>query len=83
MYHGVKYAVPPNVQESLEALQRLSEVLDCSMSCFATSGIKDKRAVTTQLVTVRGITADRYTACASLAVALSNSDMICDHMTVT
>ena len=43
----------------LEALQKLGEVLDVPPSMFHVSGNKDKKAITSQEVTVRGVSADR------------------------
>lgn len=43
----------------LEALQKLSEVLQISPSMFHVSGIKDKKAITSQEATVKGVSAER------------------------
>ena len=47
------------LQETLVAVQRLSEALGCQLSQFSFAGIKDRKAVTVQNVVVKGITADR------------------------
>ena len=46
-------------QETLEAIQRLSTCLDVQPSAFSYAGIKDKKAVTTQHVVVRGISPEQ------------------------
>ena len=46
-------------QEMLEAIQKLSSALDSHPSQFGFAGNKDRRAVTLQRMTVRGISADR------------------------
>ncbi len=50
----------PAVQETLDALQKLGHLVGCSPALFQVSGIKDKRAVTTQEVSVKGVSAERY-----------------------
>ena len=47
-------------QETLEAIQRLSTCLDVQPSAFSYAGIKDKKAVTTQHVVVRGISPEQW-----------------------
>ena len=45
----------------LDAIHRLVSALgDCHRSQFAHAGIKDKKAVTSQYMTARGVSADRY-----------------------
>ena len=46
-------------QESSEVVQKLSHLVKCSPSQFSMCGTKDKFAITTQQVTVKGITAKR------------------------
>ncbi|KAK2566725.1 Pseudouridylate synthase PUS7L [Acropora cervicornis] len=49
-------------KETLEAIQRLSTCLDVQPSAFSYAGIKDKKAVTTQHVVVRGISPEQMCA---------------------
>lgn len=46
-------------QETLAAIDLLSSALECQASQFSFAGVKDKKAVTTQTMTVRDVTADR------------------------
>ena len=57
-------------QENLVVLCKMSQLLDCRPSQFSVSGTKDKIAVTTQEVTIKGVTAHRSGKCLN-------------HMTVT
>ena len=47
------------VQETLEAIQRLSACLNIQPSAFSYAGIKDKKAITTQYMVVRGVTPEQ------------------------
>ena len=46
-------------QESLAAINLLSDLLNCQPSHFSVAGVKDKKAVTTQVMSVRGVDARR------------------------
>lgn len=50
-----RFTLKKRNKETLDALQMLAHLLQCSPASFQTSGIKDKRAVTTQEVTVKGV----------------------------
>ena len=47
------------VQETLEAIQRLSACLNIQPSAFSYAGIKDKKAITTQYMVVRDVTPEQ------------------------
>ena len=47
------------LQETFEALHHLSKLLDCQPSQFTVAGLKDKRAITSQQVTVKNITTEQ------------------------
>ena len=47
------------LQETLEAIERLSRALGTHPSSFSFAGIKDKKAVTLQNVVVKGITPEQ------------------------
>ena len=48
-----------SIQETLEAIQRLSACLNIQPSAFSYAGIKDKKATTTQYMVVRGVTPEQ------------------------
>ena len=48
-----------SIQETLEAIQRLSACLNIQPSAFSYAGIKDKKAITTQYMVVRGVTPEQ------------------------
>lgn len=47
-------------KESLEAIELISKAVGCHPSQFAVAGIKDRRAITTQIVSVRDVPAEKY-----------------------
>ncbi|XP_068732862.1 pseudouridylate synthase PUS7L-like isoform X3 [Montipora capricornis] len=48
--------------ETLEAIHRLSRCLDIQPSAFSYAGVKDKKAITTQHMVVRGVTPEQMCA---------------------
>ena len=60
LYHCIHSVIIFTIfQETLEAIQRLSTCLDVQPLAFSYAGIKDKKAVTTQHVVVRGISPEQ------------------------
>ena len=49
--------------ETLDAISKLSNALRVQPSQFSYAGIKDKKAVTTQAMCVKGVTKDRLVQC--------------------
>ena len=65
-------------QESLTAINLLSDLLNCQPSHFSIAGVKDKKAVTTQLMSVRGVDASRCVCvCVSLRVCVCVYTHLC------
>lgn len=50
------------LQETLEALERLAKCVGVYPSDFSYAGTKDKKAVTLQNMTVKGVTPARYSS---------------------
>ena len=47
------------VKETLECLHRMAELLQCQAAQFSHAGTKDRRAVSVQRMSIRGVTAAR------------------------
>ncbi|CDF39430.1 unnamed protein product [Chondrus crispus] len=56
----VQFVLWKRNKDTMDALNTLSKILRVPSSAFAYAGTKDKRAVTTQLVQVRGVSESRF-----------------------